>query len=441
MIMAMISLRRAAGCLVAVVMLLRMTAHAGADQEDALHREIVQLGQVTGSNPLGVELEEISKDPGHAKSLVAQGLKMAEAKDADLTYTGALILAHAAKQLKDYKACEGLFRVCMEQAAKLCSERKVLQSYGGLIDALYHAKQYEQAVRICREFLELKTGDDRPRIYLFLAEDKTGEIGIKDVEDYDLTVLVRDDVFGLMVKALAKDGKVDKALQLADSKIRSREDWSDRELKAWVLYEAGRFSEAAKIFEDVLERIAKDKDLSQKEKDRYIKSTRYLLSSVYVDTKQIDRATDQLRWLKERYPDEPGFYNDLGYIMADNDMNLQEAEQLIRKALNLDSEQRKKNPNFDASKDHDRGAYLDSLGWVLFKLKRYDDAKKYLIEALKDKDAQHIEIFDHLGDTYMALGMREAALDAWRNGLAVVGDDHREQDRKIIVQKKIDKHK
>ena len=202
---------------------------------------------------------------------------MAAAKDDDLTYYGALTLAAAAQDLKDYKACEVLFRVCMDQAVKMCSVRKVLQSYGGLIETLYRGKQYGDAVRICREFLEIKTGDDRPRVYYFLYEDKkSGDLGVKDVEDYDITQVARYDVFNMMIKALAKDGKVDKALQLTDSKIRSREDWADRELKAWVLYEGGRFNEAAKTYEDVVDRIGKDKDLTQKEKDAFIKSTRYL---------------------------------------------------------------------------------------------------------------------------------------------------------------------
>jgi predicted negative regulator of RcsB-dependent stress response len=89
----------------------------------------------------------------------------------------------------------------------------------------------------------------------------------------------------------------------------------------------------------------------------------------------------------------------------------------------------------------DKGAYLDSLGWVLFKQRKFEDAKKYLLEALKDKNAQHIEIFDHLGDTYMALGLREEAVSAWRQGLTVAGEERREQERKRIVEKKLDKNK
>ena len=50
--------------------------------------------------------------------------------------------------------------------------------------------------------------------------------------------------------------------------------------------------------------------------------------------------------------------------------------------------------------DKDNGAYLDSLGWVLFRQQRFKEAKEALLKAVEDKSAQHIEIYDHLGDTY-----------------------------------------
>ena len=40
-----------------------------------------------------------------------------------------------------------------------------------------------------------------------------------------------------------------------------------------------------------------------------------------------------------------------------------------------------------------------------------------------------------------ALGQKDAALDAWRRGLKVAGDDRHEQQRKAEVEKKIEKHK
>jgi hypothetical protein len=45
-----------------------------------------------------------------------------------------------------------------------------------------------------------------------------------------------------------------------------------------------------------------------------------------------------------------------------------------------------------------------------------------------------------MGDTYMALGQRDEALDAWRRGLEVAGDDRLEKERKAEVEKKIQKH-
>jgi pentatricopeptide repeat protein len=428
----------------ALPVLLGSVLPAQAAQDEPLRREVIQIGQITGKDAFKAQLEGLTTDKTHTRRLVAAAAKMARAKDGDLTYSGALLLARAAEDQKDYKSCEALYRVCMDQGAKLCSFLKVLQSYGGLIEALYKGKKYADAVRICREFLELKTGDDRPRVFAFLVQDKFGETGFREIEDkdYDLTQPIRPEVHNLMIKALAKDGKYDQALKLVENLIRANpNDWSDRQLKGWVLREASRFNEAAKIYEDVLERIAKDKEVTQKDKDELTAQYRYELSNIYVDLKQIDRATEHLRWLVEHYPEEPGFYNDLGYIMADNDMNLQESETLIRKALDLDREVRKKKPNYDATTDADKGAYLDSLGWVLFKQRKFEDAKKYLLDALKDKNAQHIEIFDHLGDTYMALGMREAALEAWRQGLAVAGEDRREQERKRIVERKLDKNK
>ena len=60
-----------------------------------------------------------------------------------------------------------------------------------------------------------------------------------------------------------------------------------------------------------------------------------------------------------------------------------------------------------------------------------------LLKAVKDKESQHIEIYDHLGDVLMALGERTAALDAWRKAISVAGEGRREQDRKALVEKKL----
>src|SRR5258708_25095791 len=120
-------------------------------------------------------------------------------------------------------------------------------------------------------------------------------------------------------------------------------------------------------------------------------------------------------------------------------MNRDEAEKLVRKALEKDREKKKSDPEATPDELKDNGAYLDSLGWVLFKKKDYKEAKKVLQQAVEDKGSQHIEIYDHLGDVLMALNEREAAVAAWKTGLEHMTDSARDQERKKLVEEKIQK--
>src|SRR5262249_16888096 len=146
---------------------------------------------------------------------------------------------------------------------------------------------------------------------------------------------------------------------------------------------------------------------------------RYILSAVYVDLDRVDKATDELKALLAQDPDDPTFNNDLGYIWADHDKNLDEAERMIRKALDEDRKRRKADTGLKAEEDKDNPAYLDSMGWVLFKKKKYQEAKEYLTKASQDKDGQHIEILDHLGDTHLVLGEKGDAIAVWKKALQI----------------------
>ena len=74
-------------------------------------------------------------------------------------------------------------------------------------------------------------------------------------------------------------------------------------------------------------------------------------------------------------------------------------------------------------------AYLDSLGWVLFKLERNEEALKALLKANSDPDYRDSTIIEHLGDVQNALDQKEAAQKSWQEALdveqksAAPGDD------------------
>ena len=94
--------------------------------------------------------------------------------------------------------------------------------------------------------------------------------------------------------------------------------------------------------------------------------------------------------------------NYLGYMLADRNVHLEEALNLIKRAVELDPQ---------------NGAYLDSLGWVYFRLGHYDQAEEYLRRAA-DKTPNDATIQDHLGELYARTGKLKTAAMHWERALS-----------------------
>ena len=91
----------------------------------------------------------------------------------------------------------------------------------------------------------------------------------------------------------------------------------------------------------------------------------------------------------------------LGYMWAESGVNLEKAHEMLTRAVGQE-------PN--------NGAYVDSLGWVYFRLGKLDLAEKYLSDAVKlmPRDAT---VHEHLGDVLAARGNRAKALESYRTAL------------------------
>ena len=113
-----------------------------------------------------------------------------------------------------------------------------------------------------------------------------------------------------------------------------------------------------------------------------------VLSYTYYEIGQTGRAESILQDLYKKHPFHPLILNALGYTMAIQNKNLDQAEQLISLADQLE-------PN--------QAAYLDSLGWVYFLTKRLKQAQTTLKKASK-LDPFDAEIHEHLARLYQALG-------------------------------------
>jgi tetratricopeptide (TPR) repeat protein len=385
--------------------------------DEALRKQALELNNITGQDPVKGEILALVKDEAASKRLLAVAAKMAKEKDQPFNPNATYVLAATAHLLKQNDVAESFYRLNLDQAIKMGSSSKISQAFGGLIELLMSNRKYAECEKVCKEFLDLD--------------------GDENLEKYKPAVLRS------MIRVIARQDHFDKANELIDKLVKAQPDnWFNVQLKGDLLRDEGKNQEAAKIYEELIPKIKEDKRLENDKdtRDELVAELQYRLSGVYIDLDQVDKAATQLKALLEKYPDNPTFNNDLGYIWADHDKNLEESEKLIRKAIDEDRKQRHKdNPDVRPDEDKDNAAFLDSLGWVLFKQKKYKEAKSPLLKAVQEDEGKHIEIYDHLGDVCQALGEKAEAVSAWKKGLEVAGKAPREQQRKAEVEKKLER--
>ena len=185
---------------------------------------------------------------------------------------------------------------------------------------------------------------------------------------------------------------------------------------AQIYEKAKNFTEMAKVL-DAAENLSKGND----DKEPII----FMRGSMYERQKNFTAAESEFRKVLNINPDNAAALNYLGYMLADRNVRLEEAQDLIKKAV---------------AQEPNNGAYLDSLGWVLFRLNKLPEAEQNLRRALEvmSRDAT---VHDHLGDVYFREGKIREAILQWQNSLkewqasAPTEVDHAEVAK---VQKKLD---
>jgi len=135
------------------------------------------------------------------------------------------------------------------------------------------------------------------------------------------------------------------------------------------------------------------------------------------------KARFALELLRREYPDDPEVANSLGYFLAEKGKDLDLAEGLVREAL---------------STDPGNGAYLDSLGWVMYRYGRFEDAFDYLIQAVNVLPDDPV-ILEHLGIVLTELDKLDEALDVLKRSLDRGGDTARVSSLILEIEKKLAK--
>lgn len=395
---------------------------SGQEGEISFRDKALSLNNVTGDEAIVGKLRELRRDKHALKKILSEAKSVVKekGKDQPFNYNGAYILARSAQGIKDYESGELFYKLCIEHAFKLKSTQKLAQVFDGLIDLFDRAKKYDDALFTCQKFLELQ------------GDDKDGNVE-----------RVKPFVVEKMIMILCQKKDFDKALEMTQKMVDAdKGGWYFLHRKAEVLRQAGKYDESAELFEDVIEKIKANENLPNADKERFVDQCKYVLSSVYLDQNKLDKSIAILEELVKARPDNAGFANDLGYILADHDQRLDEALTLVEKALELDAKKRKEYADEGAlppdEAESANAAYLDSLAWVHFKKKNYAKALEIMEKVIQDEDSQHVEIYDHYAEILLALGRKADAVKAWEKGLTMENVTRRDESRKEAVKKKLE---
>jgi tetratricopeptide (TPR) repeat protein len=160
----------------------------------------------------------------------------------------------------------------------------------------------------------------------------------------------------------------------------------------------GNLQRSRKLFVEAAETYGKALAATAKpEKSRW--PLYYFRGIAFERQKRWPAAEADFKKALELSPDQPLVLNYLGYSWVDQNMNLDEAFKLLRRAVELRPQD---------------GYIVDSLGWALYRLGRYEEATKELEKAIDLKPSDPV-INDHLGDAYWRIGRKLEAQFQWNH--------------------------
>lgn len=347
-------------------------------------------------------------DAGRARSEIDQALKLRPAWELAALFKAELLPKGAAQLdfLKTWLAANPAAQdVRLGYARGLVSEkryeasriefRRLLADNPDNPDMLYavgilslQVNDVAEAEQQLKHFVEIGRGDlDPARFYLGQIADQAGRPD-DALRWYD-QVAAGEHALPAKVRAaqvLLRQGKLDEARErLAAARTNAPGDSRLVVAEAQLLRDAGRHAEAFAFLARMLE--------VQPDQPEILYETALTAEKLgYMDVME-----RHLRRLMVLEPDSPQAYNALGYSLADHNLRLGEAAQLIDKALALTP---------------DDPFILDSKGWLLFRQGNPTAALEILQKAFAQKPDP--EIAAHIGEVLWALGRHDEAFAVWR---------------------------
>lgn len=352
------------------------------DKASAIVDEL--LKQDKGNEGYLVLKADILQRMGHSDEAMALIAKAARSESAsnELRFTYGKLLGENGKTKQALQVFEALYDENPEN-------KDVLYALGLLA---LEEKDGHKAKNYFVQLLKLGDPTHQAEYFIGMAEESLGNIDAALV--WFASVPMQSHRFDMAqtryINLLADRGELDKAREHLQQlrKDHPKQAIQYYMFEAGFLRDRGHDQAAFDLFTKALTEYPENNELL------------YGRAMVSESLNRLDVLETDLRNILKREPENAQALNALGYTLADRTNRHQEALALIQKALEIKPED---------------PFYLDSLGWVYYRLGDLDKAELYLQQALQLQP--DVEFIAHLGEVLWEQGKHDEALDIWQQGL------------------------
>ena len=265
-------------------------------------------------------------------------------------------------------------------------------------------KHYDKAISITEKILEKENlPEARYFLAVLLVQQEKYERALKQLRRIDRKTAEYPEALFLQVRILREQNRLAEARRILEKNIIAADI---RSPEMYIMLAAlhqlqGRDDLSRKVMLQGLEVFPDDENLL------------YEYGLLLENSGDHKAALLIMQKIIELKPDNAAALNFVGYSWADTKVNLDKALDYIQRAIALKPE---------------NGYIHDSLGWVYYRLGKFEQAVKEL-EAAAKLSPDDPAILDHLGDAYLAVGRGQEALTTYRKAVKLSGDTTKDKNR------------
>ncbi len=227
----------------------------------------------------------------------------------------------------------------------------------------------------------------------FYVQTKQHELALDALEKTTELMPSSDSAWRQRLQLLLSEGRIKEAVSAGEKAA------EEVPQDAIILYLLGNAYLSGGNNASAAERLSEAADLPAR---RQVKANIIgSLGDAYAGLERWNEAFESYEKTLELNPGNPVVLNNYAYFLSLQKKQLEKAEQMAKKALELDS---------------GNSSYLDTMGWIYFQQEEYEKAHKY-IKASLDSGSSSAEVLEHMGDVMDKLNEPEEAKKWWQKAL------------------------